>query len=220
MSYFKNFPYVRYPFPDNVKRDFKNISLRPTIHEDVYDAQNLEGYLVKDDETPETIAYDHYGEVEMHWIIMLVNNVMNLYTDWPKSTGHFEDYIFYKYKNVLDDNGVDTRTLSRAEVLERTQFVGTPDDAYLSKITRINEPEFSVTIFPPYFEDVDGTLFSYDSMFATKDVHGNTLVQEEMVPVSYYEWESRLNEKKKEIWIPSVNLARRMQKQLKDMMND
>ena len=221
MSYFKNFPYVDYPFPDNIRRQFKNISLRPALHDDVYEeGQSLETYIIQDGETPETIAWDRYGEVNMHWIIMLCNNIINLYTDWPKSTPAFQDYIYYKYRNQLDDNDSDMRQLSRAETLEFTQYVGTPEDLHQSKITRFDDPNFSVTIHPPYFENIEGELISYDSAFVDRDVFGNYIVEEEVTPLSYYEWEVRLNEKKREIWIPTTNMARRMQKQLKELLNE
>ncbi|MCG7944867.1 MAG: baseplate wedge protein 53 [Candidatus Thiodiazotropha taylori] len=218
--YFKTFPYVDYPFPDNMNRKIKNLSLRPAIHQDVFRyAENLERYIIQDGETPETIAYDKYGSVDMHWIIMLANTRLNLYKHWPKSTAHFQDYVYYKYKFQKTQLG-KTVEMTLRETLEFTQFVGLPDDQYTSTITRTDDSEFVIDIAPPYFEDVEGKLYSYDSLTVTKDAFGRTIIQEEVTPLSYYDWEMRLNDELRELYIPTIDVARRLQKELKGLMNE
>ena len=50
-------------------------------------------YDVKEGETPEIIAHKLYGESELHWIVMLVNNVVDRFHDWPMSVPQFNSYI-------------------------------------------------------------------------------------------------------------------------------
>ena len=62
-------------------------------------------YKVKEGETPEIIAHKLYGDTELHWVIMLVNNVLDRYHDWPMSTPQFNQYIADKY---VDSDGEST----------------------------------------------------------------------------------------------------------------
>jgi hypothetical protein len=54
-------------------------------------------YKVKEGETPEIIAHKMYGDSELHWIVMLVNNIVDRYHDWPMSTNQFNSYLNQKY---------------------------------------------------------------------------------------------------------------------------
>jgi len=54
-------------------------------------------YKVKEGETPEIIAHKMYGDSELHWIVMLVNNIIDRYHDWPMSTNQFNSYLNQKY---------------------------------------------------------------------------------------------------------------------------
>jgi hypothetical protein len=54
-------------------------------------------YDVKDNETPELLAYKLYGSTEYHWVLLTINNIINVNTDWPKSTQDFNTYVSNKY---------------------------------------------------------------------------------------------------------------------------
>ena len=56
-------------------------------------------YDVKDGETPEMIAHKYYGDVNLHWTILTVNNVVDYYEDWPMSVQRFEEFVKEKYEN-------------------------------------------------------------------------------------------------------------------------
>lgn len=54
-------------------------------------------YKLKDGETPEYIAYKVYQNPELNWIILLFNDIINPYVDWPKSQEQLENYIQNEY---------------------------------------------------------------------------------------------------------------------------
>lgn len=60
-------------------------------------------YIIKDWESPETIAHKLYGSCDYAWIILLVNNIINPYTDWLRTNDEMEEYIFNKYGSNLND---------------------------------------------------------------------------------------------------------------------
>ena len=57
-------------------------------------------YDVKNGETPESIAFKLYGDAELHWVIMLVNDITDRYHDWPMSEAQFLQFVNDKYDNV------------------------------------------------------------------------------------------------------------------------
>ena len=57
-------------------------------------------YDVLDTQKPEDIAYDYYGDAGLHWIILMVNNINDIYTDWPMSVTRLERYTKSKYDNI------------------------------------------------------------------------------------------------------------------------
>ena len=64
----------------------------------------LTGYYVSDGDTPELIAYKEYGDVNLHWIILLANDIVDLNKEWPLSTEDLILYITDKYgaNNISD----------------------------------------------------------------------------------------------------------------------
>lgn len=219
MGYFKSFPYVGYTFPDNVTRAFKNISLRPDLVQAIKDGTNIEFYDLEDGETPETVAYNFYKDVNLNWVIMLANDVFNLYTDWPKSDKHFQDYILEKYRVQLDSDGIE-RTLTDTQVKEFVQFVGTPSNSYLSDINLYDsENSPKITITPHHFVDEDDNIYAPGSYKNETDAFGRTITKPTLTPVSIEDWERSLNEEKKTIIVPSVNIVSKIKRELNEILN-
>lgn len=54
-------------------------------------------YDVKDGETPEMIAHKLYGDTQYHWVILLANDIVDPYYDWPMSYNNFIVTIEKKY---------------------------------------------------------------------------------------------------------------------------
>ncbi len=54
-------------------------------------------YLYKDSDKPEHIAHKYYGDEDLHWIILITNNIFNPNFDFPMSSDIFPRYIEDKY---------------------------------------------------------------------------------------------------------------------------
>ncbi len=101
MAYFNSFPRILYDLKNDgnfkVTIDFFNRLkvrskvLKETVLYDLYDVQ--EG------DTPESIAFKHFGDSELHWVILLTNNITDRYYDWPLSNFEFENFLNEKYTN-------------------------------------------------------------------------------------------------------------------------
>ena len=52
-----------------------------------------------DGETPEMVADSLYGNASLHWILLLFNQIINTYYEWPLSRKNFQRYVSDKYSN-------------------------------------------------------------------------------------------------------------------------
>ena len=101
--YFSKFPLVDYIYKNNdgvFKRKLatnilKRVGFNPLSKKD---KDHFVTYYIKDRETPEIIADKLYGNPEFHWLVLLYNNIVNPYKDWPMDSFALEKYIDNKYK--------------------------------------------------------------------------------------------------------------------------
>ena len=100
--YFSKFPYIVYDSVGNgefkiVTNLLRRVAVRSKIKTNTL---FFDTYDVKEGETPEMIAHKLYDDPELHWIILLLNNVTDRYHQWPKNTNQFLAYINDKYSNI------------------------------------------------------------------------------------------------------------------------
>jgi hypothetical protein len=101
MSYFKSFPQILYSFDtgqtvtafamtDILRRVKANTrTIIGTLSYDEYDIQ--------DGETPEIIADKVYNDPTLHWVILLLNEIIDPRFDWPLDVEALRRYITSKY---------------------------------------------------------------------------------------------------------------------------
>ena len=101
MSYFSRFPMMIYDVKGN-----DNYKLLPDILRRVKQRSAIkqgqfvfDNYDVRDGEKPEDVAYKWFGDAQLHWIILMTNNITDRYYGWPLSFQEFESYINDKYDN-------------------------------------------------------------------------------------------------------------------------
>ena len=100
--YFANFPVIPYDSVGNgdfklVTNLLKRVAVRSKIKTNVL---IFDTYDVKEGETPEILADKLYDDPELHWVILLVNNITDRYHQWPQNQNQFLTYINDKYSNV------------------------------------------------------------------------------------------------------------------------
>ena len=102
MYFDDNFPIIPYDSVGDYKfKDVTNllrrVALRAKVRTNVllYDT-----YDVKNGETPESIAFKLYDDSELHWVVMLINNITDRFHDWPMTEAQFLQYVNDKYTNV------------------------------------------------------------------------------------------------------------------------
>ncbi len=80
----------------------KNIFRRVKAREDLAKyTEFFEQVSIEDGQRPDQIAETFYGDPELDWVILLTNNITDVYTQWPKSRRELEYFTKEKY-DVLD----------------------------------------------------------------------------------------------------------------------
>ena len=99
-KYFRYFPKTFYTSDtDSDGLDsVTNIIARFAIANDIRDNTNMfYPYDVQDTDTPEIIAHKIYGNIERHWIILSLNQIIDPQWDWPLNQDNFIKYVNNKY---------------------------------------------------------------------------------------------------------------------------
>ena len=101
MSFFSRFPLLAYDI-----KNTENYKVLPDILRRVKLRTAIKGstllfdtYDVKDGERPEDVAFKWFGDAELHWVILMTNNVSDRYYDWPMSQQQLEVFLKDKYSN-------------------------------------------------------------------------------------------------------------------------
>ena len=99
MAYFERFPLMAYDVAGNenyklLPNILKRVKLRAGIRSGSFLFDN---YDVTDGERPEDIAFKLYGDPELHWVILMTNNVTDRYYQWPLTQPQFQEHLTDKY---------------------------------------------------------------------------------------------------------------------------
>ena len=62
----------------------------------------FDNYDVVEGEKPEDVAYKWFGDAQLHWVILMTNNVLDRYYDWPMNQAQFAEFLTDKYGTNMD----------------------------------------------------------------------------------------------------------------------
>jgi hypothetical protein len=146
--YFKNFPTIIYDAVGNGEfKDVKNLLRRVAIRAKVKSNTLLyDTYDVKEGETPESIADKLYDDPELHWIVLLVNDITDRYHQWPMNFSQFNEFIADKYDDIDGTHHYELaqssgNTDTKIEVYNNSALYTGDDDSY-SNATVITNREY------------------------------------------------------------------------------
>ena len=103
--YFQHFGKILYdPIGDNNPKLMTNIMSRVRVRANMKkEMVMLDPYDIQEGETPEIVADKHHGSPYYHWVVMLLNNISDVYHDWPKSTRKLQQYLTNKHTDTQLD---------------------------------------------------------------------------------------------------------------------
>jgi len=103
--YFNTFPVIPYDSVGDYNfKEVTNILRRVKLRAKVKTNTMLfDTYDVKEGETPEMIAGKLYGNPELHWVVLMTNDITDRFHQWPMNFSQFNQYVVDKYDDI---NGV------------------------------------------------------------------------------------------------------------------
>ena len=179
-SYFNLIPDFDYVsrLPDAKISDYirvKNFFRRVTLREDIY--QNLTfftKYSIEGDDRPDNVANKVYEDSSLDWLILLANNITHIPTEWPMAQNDFDRFLLDKYDNYDTlYNGVHHH-----ETIEVKDSNG-------------------ITIVPSGLEVSSDFTQSYYDFYVEEMKTESNITR----PVTNYEYEEKLENDKRQIFI-------------------
>jgi len=150
--YFNSIPNLEYPSlnpESNTLFDsdlVKNFFVRPIVSEDVFNNVNFyEKYKIIGDERPDNIAQKIYDDSELDWLILLANNIIDVYNEWPMQDSQFYEYLDKKYKG---NNYNDVYYYETTEVKDSENRVILREKIKVPSDFSITHPDTSEIISP------------------------------------------------------------------------
>ena len=100
--YFGHFPLIPYDSVGDgkfklVTNLLKRVAVRSKVKTNVL---VFDTYDVRMGETPEEIADKLYNDPELHWVVLMMNDITDRYHQWPLTENQFLAHINDKYDNV------------------------------------------------------------------------------------------------------------------------
>ena len=101
MAYFKNLPKIQYDIEGNgnlklVPDIFRRVKIKSKVKDNF---MLFDKYDVDSGEKPEDVAFKIYGDAQFHWVVLLSNNIVNPYYEWPLGDYAFQQFAYDKYPN-------------------------------------------------------------------------------------------------------------------------
>ena len=197
MGYFRELPNLLYQsfLPDKTSSldytEVKNLFRRVKLRDDLQNVFTLfDKYEIPDGFRPENVAEEFYGNDELDWVVILTAGIVNVRNEWPPNSRDIFDYSFEKYG---DDLNV-TRFFETKEVKNSSGTI------LLNKGVVVDSDfEFN------YYED---TTNKYINVKGTSVRTG----------ISNYEYETRLNDEKRSIFLLKSEYLQQFINDFRDIM--
>jgi hypothetical protein len=180
--YFKqlvDFEYVNRTDDGKLISDYttvKNLFKRGKLREDIFQETTFfEKYSIQGDDRPDNVAKKVYGDSSYDWIVLLSNNIINIYEEWPLPQAGWDAHLLEKYNNNYDTlyNGIH-----HYESNEVTNSQG-------------------VVIFPKGVRVGAAQSVSYFDQVSNQQVTVNPVSK----GITNYDYESKLNDDKRSIFL-------------------
>ena len=195
MGYFRELPNLLYQsfLPDKKSSldytEVKNLFRRTKLRDDLQNVFTLfDKYEIPDEFRPENVAEDFYGNDELDWVVLTTAGIVNVRNEWPLNNRDIFDYSFEKY----GDNLNATRFFETKEIKNNSGSV------ILEK----------------------GKVVDSDFVFKYYDTNGIVEVKGTNVRtgVSNYDYEVRLNEEKRSIFVLKPEYLQQFLSDFRDIM--
>lgn len=133
-KYFSTFPKKQQNF-FGVKHTITDLNRYIRVSPDVIASRYaFYDYVIKDGERPDHVAYYQYGDSKYYWIILLVNNIRDLWREWPMTNSEFESYLTFQYGSVSNAQSCTYRYVTtEGVVIDEQTALSLPNTEYTAQ---------------------------------------------------------------------------------------
>ena len=103
-NYFRRLPNLDYPSLLKTRKsnlDFvqtKNLFRRAKVREDLFaNFMQFDKYKIIGDERPDNVSEKVYGTNNFDWVVLMANNIVDVYNEWPLTQQQLNQYLNDKY---------------------------------------------------------------------------------------------------------------------------
>ena len=195
-SYFSEVPNFEYVsrLPDSKISDYitvKNFFKRGFLREDIF--QNLTfftKYQIQGSDRPDNVASQVYNDSTLDWLVLISNNIVNIQNEWPISNIDFDELMLEKYGSY------DT-LFNGIHHYETIEVKDARDVKILNAGLKV-ESDYSITFF-------DERADQMKTVTPT-------------IPVTNYQYEQKVNEDKRNIYLLQPRYLQIVRDDLEDIM--
>ena len=94
---FSFYPGLLVNFPDGTSKTITDIFRRVSVNKFVNNYALMQQITVPDGFTPEQISDKYYGRPDYHWVILIVNEIIDVRKEWPMYDKDLIEYAKQKY---------------------------------------------------------------------------------------------------------------------------
>ena len=198
-NYFNYIPDFAYPsrLPDAKISDYivvKNLFKRGKLREDIY--QNIAfftKYEIIGNDRPDNVAAEVYGDSDLDWVVLISNNIVNVQSEWPLLQNDFDRFMLDKYGTYEKMN--DIHHYETKEVKNTAGAVIVPEGLQVPS-------DYSVT---------------YYDWYARGEI--TKLSSDIVVSVTNYEYEEKIENEKRNIFLLKAAYLNIIKDDMKEMMS-
>ena len=90
----------------------KNLFRRVKIREDVEGlVTGFTQYTIVNNERPDNVSQKFYDDPQYDWVVMMTNNIVNIYDEWPMTEDELYKYCVSKYTTPEGIHHHETKTI-------------------------------------------------------------------------------------------------------------
>jgi len=191
MAYFQELPNIAQPslLPGSNKVEdrviVKNLFKRSKLRTDVDQAITaFDYYYIEDQQRPDVLAQELYGDSELDWVVLTSNNIMNVRDQWPLSHNDLHTYMLEKYGSETNILGIHhSETVKVIDEYNRVILNGGSEV----------DADFTFTFV--------GSVTSSTGSLIRVQLTGNSNTINPVRSITNYDYETKLNEEKRRIRI-------------------